>query len=85
MEELSTRSASQPGGSIAKYDIQTPAPGTDTPIKMAWAFDGSRTFDLSAHDGAPDASLAQFLAYKFGIEVTEHEDTWYQDGDHEEE
>ena len=31
--------------------------------------------------GAPDASLAEFLAYKFGIEVTEHNDTWWEGGD----
>jgi hypothetical protein len=78
---LGEETGTQPGGGIAKYAITTPAPGTDTPIKMAWAFDGSRTFDLSSHGGAPDASLAEFLAYKFGIEVTEHNDTWWEGGD----
>ena len=66
-EWLGEETGTQPGGGIAKYDIQTPAPGTDTPINMAWAFDGRRLAYLptsSAHrpTQASPSSLRTSLA-----------------------
>ena len=68
-----------PGGGVARYRIATLDPITQAPIKMAWAFDASRTFDLSATGGPEAAGLAEYLTHKFGFEVEELDDRFWNE------
>jgi hypothetical protein len=47
------------------------------PPKMIWGFDPNRSYDLASLHGSANATLAQYLTVKFGIEVEELEDSYW--------
>lgn len=79
--QASQDAESAPGGGTACYEVANIDPNTGEPIKMAWAFDASRTFDLSVAGGSVESSFAEFLTTKFGIEVDELNDMFWNEDD----